>query len=262
MGGVQGRVALVTGAGSHTGIGFACAKALMAAGARVAITSTTRRILDRLGELPGDKDDKLAVIADLTKPADAKRLIEKTNRALGPIAILVNNAGMAQTGRRMPHGRAHEMSDEEFQHHLDLNLKTCFAMTRGVLPLMMRRRYGRIVNIASVTGPLVINPRSSGYGTGKAAMVGYTRAVAIEVASRGVTCNAVAPGWIASGSATKKEILAGRQTPIGRSGTPDEVAALALFLASEEASYVTGQMLVVDGGNSIQEFKGPRETWY
>jgi 3-oxoacyl-[acyl-carrier protein] reductase len=262
MGGVQGRVALVTGAGSHTGIGFACAKALMAAGARVAITSTTKRILDRLGELPGNRDDKLAVIADLTRPADAKRLIEQTNRTLGPIAILVNNAGMVQTGRRMPHGRAHEMSDAEFQHHLDLNLKTCFAMTRGVLPSMIRRRYGRIVNIASVTGPLVINPRSSGYGMGKAAMVGYTRAVAIEVASKGITCNAVAPGWIASGSATRKEILAGRQTPIGRSGTPDEVAALALFLASEEASYVTGQMLVVDGGNSIQEFKGPREAWY
>jgi 3-oxoacyl-[acyl-carrier protein] reductase len=260
--GVKGRVALVTGAGSDSGIGFACAKALAAAGARVAITSTTKRILDRLDELPGKDGDKLAVIADLTRPADVKRLIDETKGALGTVDILVNNAGMVQTGRRMPHGRAHEMSDAEFQHHLDLNLKTCFATTRAVLPAMMRRRYGRIVNIASVTGPLVINPRSSGYGTAKAAMVGYTRAVAIEVASKGVTCNAVAPGWIASGSASKKEILAGEQTPVGRSGTPDEVAALALFLASEEASYVTGQMMVVDGGNSIQEFKGPREAWY
>jgi 3-oxoacyl-[acyl-carrier protein] reductase len=260
--GVKGRVALVTGAGSDSGIGFACAKALAAAGARVAITSTTKRILDRLDELPGKDGDKLAVIADLTRPADVERLIDETKGALGTIDILVNNAGMVQTGRRMPHGRAHEMSDAEFQHHLDLNLKTCFATTRAVLPAMLRRRYGRIVNIASVTGPLVINPRSSGYGTAKAAMVGYTRAVAIEVASKGVTCNAVAPGWIASGSASKKEILAGEQTPVGRSGTPDEVAALALFLASEEASYVTGQMMVVDGGNSIQEFKGPREAWY
>jgi 3-oxoacyl-[acyl-carrier protein] reductase len=262
MSGVQGRVALVTGAGSHNGIGIACAKALATAGARVAITSTTKRIKDRGDELRCKAGDKLAVIADLTKATDVKRLIDETRRTLGPIDIVVNNAGMVQTGRRMRHGRAHEMSDEEFQHHLDLNVKTCFAVTRAVLPSMMRRRYGRIVNIASVTGPLVINPKSSGYGTGKAAMVGYTRAVAIEVASKGITCNAVAPGWIASGSATKKEILAGRQTPVGRSGTPEEVAALALFLASEEASYVTGQMMVVDGGNTIQEFKGDRKGWY
>ena len=262
MSGVAGRVALVTGAGSANGIGIAIAKALAAAGARVAITSTTKRILDRRDELPGEPRDTLAVIADLTKAADVKRLIAQTRRAFGRIDILVNNAGMVQTGRRMQHGRAHTMTDAEFQHHLDLNLKTCFAVTRAVLPAMMRRRYGRIVNIASVTGPLVINPRSTGYGTGKAAMVGYTRAVAIEVASKGITVNAVAPGWIASGSATKKEMVAGAQTPIGRSGTPDEVAALALFLASEEASYITGQMVVVDGGNTIQEFKGPREAWY
>jgi 3-oxoacyl-[acyl-carrier protein] reductase len=262
MSGVKGRVALVTGAGSARGIGFACAKALAAAGARVAITSTTKRILRRRDELPCASADTLAVIADLTKAADVKRLVEETNRTLGPIEIVVNNAGMVQTGHRMRHGRAHDMSDEEFQHHLDLNLKTCFAVTRAVLPAMMRRRYGRIVNIASVTGPLVINPKSSGYGTAKAAMVGYTRAVAIDVASKGITVNAVAPGWIASGSASKKEMVAGAQTPVGRSGTPDEVAALALFLASEQASYITGQMVVVDGGNSIQEFKGSRQDWY
>ena len=262
MSGVNGRVALVTGAGSDSGIGFACARALAAAGARVGITSTTKRIHDRCDELPCKDSDKLGVIADLTRAADVARVIADTRRAFGRIDILVNNAGMVQTGRRMPHGRAHDMTDAEFQHHLDLNLKTCFAMTRAVLPPMLRRRYGRIVNIASVTGPLVINPRSTGYGTAKAAMVGYTRAVAIEVASKGITCNAVAPGWIASGSASKKEILAGAQTPVGRSGMPDEVAALALFLASEEASYITGQMMVVDGGNSIQEFKGPKEAWY
>ncbi len=262
MSGVAGRVALVTGAGSATGIGFATARALAAAGAIVAITSTTKRIFDRCDELAGKLGDKLAVIADLTKPADVKRLIAETKRAFGRIDILVNNAGMVQTGRRDPHPRTDKISDAEWRHHLDLNLNTCFAATRAVLPLMLRRRYGRIVNVSSVTGPLVTNPGSAGYSTAKAAIIGYTRAVAIEVAAKGITANAVAPGWIASGSATKKEMLAGAQTPVGRSGTPDEVAALALFLASEEASYVTGQMIVVDGGNSIQEFKGAREAWY
>ena len=115
MSGVKGRVALVTGAGSARGIGFACAKALAAAGARVAITSTTKRILRRRDELPCASADTLAVIADLTKAADVKRLVEETNRTLGPIEIVVNNAGMVQTGHRMRHGRAHDMSDEEFQ---------------------------------------------------------------------------------------------------------------------------------------------------
>jgi 3-oxoacyl-[acyl-carrier protein] reductase len=262
MSGVAGRVALVTGAGSESGIGFAIARALAAAGARVAITSTTKRILERGGELPGKAGDKLAVTADLTKAADVKRVVAETTRVLGPIEILVNNAGMAQIGRRDRISRVHETSDEEWQRHLDLNLNTCFAMTRAVLPSMLKRRYGRIVNMSSVTGPLVTVPRLAGYSAAKAAMVGYTRVVAIETASKGITANAIAPGWIATGSTSKKAVFAGTQTPVGRSGTPDEVAALALFLASEEASYVTGQMIVVDGGNSIQEYKGPREGWY
>ncbi|MGH6893632.1 MAG: SDR family NAD(P)-dependent oxidoreductase [Dongiaceae bacterium] len=262
MSGVAGRAAPVTGAGSATGIGFAAARALANAGAKVAITSTTKRIFDRREELPGKADDMLAAIADLTKSADVKRLVAETKRAFGRIDVLINNAGMIQTGRRDRHGRAHEITDEEWRHHLDLNLTTCFAVTRAALPLMLRRRYGRIVDISSVTGPLVANPRSTGYSTAKAAIIGCTRAVAIEVGGKGIAVNAVAPGWIATGSSSKKEIFAGTQTPAGRSGTPDEVAALALFQAGEEASYVTGQMIVVDGGNSIQEYKGPRDRWY
>jgi 3-oxoacyl-[acyl-carrier protein] reductase len=127
---------------------------------------------------------------------------------------------------------------------------------------MLKRKYGRIVNIASVTGPLVTNPRSAGYSAAKAAMVGLTRALAIEVADRNVTVNAVAPGWIETGSSSKAEVIAGRNSPAKRPGRPAEVAAAALFLASEASSYVTGQMLVVDGGNTIQEFKGRSADYY
>lgn len=262
MPGIKGNVALVTGAGSATGIGFATARALRRAGARVMITSTTKRILDRLKQLDGAADDKAAFVADLTSGKDVKALVAATKRHFGRIDILVNNAGMIQTGTRDRISRAHEISDADWQRHIDLNLTTCFALTRAVLPLMLKQRYGRIVNMSSVTGPLVTNPRLAAYATAKAAIIGYTRTVAIETASRGITANAIAPGWIATSSASKKEIFAGDQTPVGRSGTPDEVAALALFLASEESSYVTGQMIVVDGGNSIQEYKGPRGAWY
>jgi 3-oxoacyl-[acyl-carrier protein] reductase len=262
MTGVKGYVALVTGAGSSDGIGFATARALWQAGARVMITSTTKRIRDRLKELPGAPDDKAAFIADLTNGNEVKALVAEARRLFGRVDILVNNAGMVQTGRRDTASRAHQISDQDWRWHLDLNLNTCFAMTRAVLPLMLKRRYGRIVNMSSVTGPLVTNPRLAAYSAAKAAIVGYTRAVAIETADKGITANAIAPGWIATGSSPKKEIFAGTQTHVGRAGTPDEVAALALFLASKESSYVTGQMIVVDGGNSIQEYKGPSEAWY
>lgn len=258
---LKGQVALVTGAGSADGIGFATAQALAAAGARVAITSTTKRIHDRLKELVGG-GSHIALIADLTGPAAVAKLVAGVNASLGRIDILVNNAGMIQTGRSERAKLFHKITADEWLRTMDINLNTCFHVSRAVLPQMLRRKYGRIVNIASVTGPLVTNPRSAGYSAAKAAMVGLTRALAIEVADKGITVNAVAPGWIATGSSAKTEIVAGNHSPARRPGRPAEVAAAAAFLTSRSASYITGQMLVVDGGNSIQEFKGPSEGYY
>jgi 3-oxoacyl-[acyl-carrier protein] reductase len=251
MAGVAGRVALVTGAGAPGGIGFSIAKALVAGGARVCVTATTDRIHARAAELSA-----LSHIADLTDPAEVATLFAVVEAQLGPVEILVNNAGMVQTGKRMKRGQLADLSDGDWAHHMALNIGTTFHCCRAALPGMAAKGYGRIVNISSVTGPVVTIDGSSGYATAKAAITGMTRSIALEYGRQGITCNAVLPGWIATGSSSAKELRVGRNTPAGRPGTPDEVAACALFLASDEARYVTGAMLVVDGGNTLQEMKG------
>lgn len=259
---LEGLVALVTGAGSPAGIGFATAKLLARAGASVAITSTTSRIEERVAELSDLGGMASGHIADLTDTADQRRLVEAVHAAIGPVDILVNNAGMAQVGSPEINGDFGSLTDSDWELTLERNLFTAIGLTRALLPEMLEEGFGRIINVASVTGPVVANPRSSAYAAAKAAMVGLTRGLAIETARRGVTVNAVAPGWIATASSTDQELSAGTNTPAGRPGTPNEVAAMIGFLASRESSYVTGQLLIVDGGNTIQEYKGPPEGWY
>jgi 3-oxoacyl-[acyl-carrier protein] reductase len=258
-----GRVALITGAGSPGGIGFAAARILGQRGARVAISSTTDRIHERAAELAVEGVEASGHVGDLMEPDVPARIVAEALEAHGGrLDILVNNAGMVAIGTAEESSAVADMDPAEWDRGIARNLRTAFAVTHAALPSLMATGHGRIIFVSSVTGPIVSNPGSAVYGAAKAGILGLMRGLAIEVGRQGVTVNAVLPGWIASGSQLREEAIAGENTPAGRSGTPAEVAEVIAFLASDGANYVTGQGIVVDGGNTIQEYKGPAEAWY
>jgi 3-oxoacyl-[acyl-carrier protein] reductase len=250
---LKGRTALVTGCGNPAGIGSASAGALAREGAAVAITSTSERIHDRAAELGRGAR---GFIADLTDRDQVRRLVADATDHLGRIDILVNNAGMMNVGLTdFDFLDFLEIDEATWDLEISMNLATAFNVTRAVAPGMVERRWGRIVMVSSVTGTVVTNPGSTGYGTAKAGMEGLMRGLALELGPYGVTANAVAPGWIATSPPEDGEVDHGLASAIGRSGTPQEIAEVVAFLASDRASYLTGQSVVVDGGNSIQEIK-------
>ncbi len=251
---LTGRVALVTGAGSAQGIGVASARLLASLGASVLITSTTARVDDRARELRAAGADASSMVGDLTDHAVAEALVQHALERWGRVDVLVQNAGMTSLSEPSEAGQAlGETSWEQWRSGVARNLDTTFLVVRAALAPMCAAGWGRVVVVTSVTGPVMAMRTEPVYAAAKAGVVGLVRSVAIDYAARGITANAVAPGWIATASQTPLEADQGRRGPMGRSASPDEVAAAIGWLATPGASYVTGQCLVVDGGNSIGE---------
>ncbi|WP_300580732.1 3-oxoacyl-ACP reductase FabG [Marivita sp.] len=241
---LTGKTALITGASG--GIGGEIARALHAAGATVALSGTRTEPLEALAADLGDRTHVLP--CNLSDPEAVAALPKQAADAMGSVDILVNNAGITRDHLFM------RMSDDEWQSVIDVNLTATFKLCKGVLRGMMKARWGRIVNISSVVGATG-NPGQGNYAAAKAGMVGMSKSLAYEVASRGITVNAVAPGFIATAMTDKltddqkSAILT--QIPSGRMGTPEEIAAAVLYLASPEAAYVTGTTLHVNGGMAM-----------
>ncbi|SDK66799.1 3-oxoacyl-[acyl-carrier-protein] reductase [Paracoccus chinensis] len=241
---LTGKNALITGASG--GIGGAVAAALHAAGATMTLSGTREAPLQELAASLGERAH--VVTANLGDPAAVEALPKKAAEAMGSVDILVNNAGITRDNLFM------RMSDEEWAQVLDVNLTSSFRLARGVLRGMMKARWGRIVSITSVVGTTG-NPGQGNYAAAKAGLVGMSKSLAYEVASRGITVNCVAPGFIETAMTDKlNDDQKGRiltQIPAGRMGHADEIAAAVLYLASPEAAYVTGATLHVNGGMAM-----------
>ncbi len=254
---LSGRVALVSGAGAADGIGMATADLLGRMGAALIIASTTDRIQSRAEELRAVGIDAIGVAGDLTDQAAAGALVGAAVQRHGRLDVVVNNAGMTSIGDPMDDRGLLELDLDRWRHELSRNLDPCFTVTRAAMPQLLSNGWGRVVNVASVTGPFMAMRQAPAYAAAKAAMVGLTRALAVDHAGAGVTVNAVAPGWIATGSQTPEEAVEGTLVPIGRSAQPAEVAAVIGFLCSPGASYVSGQVLAIDGANTVGEERRP-----
>lgn len=246
---LKNKTAIVTGAGQ--GIGREIALSLAKNGANVVLIDISDKIFDVLKEIENLGVQGLAVKCDVSKAEDVEKAVKEAITKFGRIDILVNNAGI------YPFKPILQMTEEDWDRVLDINLKGTFFMTKAVLPKMIEQRGGKIINIASIAGSMVGYPNLAHYSASKAGVVGFTKAVALEVAQYGINVNAISPGPIqtpgteAIGLTKELYEQTVRSIPLGRIGLPEDVANLVVFLASDKSSFITGQNIVIDGGSTI-----------
>jgi len=251
---LKGRVGIITGGG--TGIGRGIALCFAKAGADVVIAGRRQSVLDETSaEIISLGRYCVAISIDVRIKTDIQTLVRRTVKELGKVDILVNCAGVGNFAHFT------EVTDDARDDVWNTNVKGTWDCSREVVPIMIKQKYGRIINISSVTGPMVANKGWTAYSASKGAISGFTRALALDLAEYGITTNAILPGWISRGipPTTPQSIenlnKLGKSIPLGRIGTPEEVGKLAVFLAAEASSYITGTEIVIDGGNIIQERK-------
>jgi 3-oxoacyl-[acyl-carrier protein] reductase len=241
---LAGRTALVTGASG--GIGGAIARALHRQGAMLALAGTRGAVLGALAEELGDQTHVLT--ADLADPQAPDRLVRDAEAAMGQVDILVNNAGITRDALAL------RLKDEDWQAVIEVNLSAAFRLTRAALRGMVRRRHGRVISISSVVG-VTGNAGQANYAAAKAGLIGMTKSIAAETATRGITVNCIAPGMITTAMTDKlsedQRARIAAAIPMGRLGTGEDIAAAAVYLASTEAGYITGQTLHINGGMAM-----------
>jgi hypothetical protein len=257
MGKLEGKVAIITGAARGNGEG--AARVMAKEGATTVLTDILDQVHETAKSICEDGYKAVSFKMDVTKPAEIKDVVKKVLAQLGKIDILVNNAGIVRGFRLV------DMPDEERDRQFDVNIKGAFNCAKAVLPGMIEQRYGKIINVSSVTGPMVADIGHCAYAATKAALWGFTRALALEVAEYGINVNAICPGYILTPwvkiSARKRNpanpdaVLNqwAKHIPMGRLGTIEEFGQLAAFLASDESKYITGTPVIIDGGNTIPE---------
>lgn len=247
---LTGKCFLVTGAGSSQGIGFASARALKGLGAAVFLTSLSPQAIERASELRS-----FGANADLTNPDEVVTLVKTAVATLGGLDGVINNAGMTSIVDKAEgeFDSIDSISLDTWRKSFARNVESAFLVTKATLPYIRQQSNGRIVMVSSTTGNVSATRNDVAYASSKASLMGMVRALAIDEAVHGITVNAVAPGWIETESQTDSEYQHGLATPMGRSGGPGEVASAIAWLCTPGASYITGQMIVIDGGNSLAE---------